>query len=50
MPPTVVRLVSTTGDAPDTVTSSVICADLERLVDRRVEAGDDQDVRTRWPS
>ena len=43
--PVIVRLVSTTGGAPETVTSSVICADFERLVDRRVEAGDDQDVR-----
>ena len=46
VPPTVVRPVSTIGDAPETVTSSVSVPDLQRLVDRRIEARDDQDVGT----
>ena len=45
--PVAVFLVSTTGDAAETVTSSVICSDLELLIDAGVEAGGDHDVRTR---
>ena len=48
--PVVVFLVSTTGEAAVTVTSSVICADFELLVDLGVEAGLDHDVRPRPPS
>ena len=48
--PVVVFFVSTTGDAAVTVSSSVICAELELLIDLGVEAGRDDDVRARPPS